>query len=113
LGKITYTRGTSMSFGVTYSNDDGSTAVRALFTVKSVQNDSDPTDTTNSIMAPKDITMTNNAGAVWINPSDVAVTVAPGKYYYSVHMIDSNNHDWPVDSGTFTLLADPTNRYPT
>lgn len=109
---IEYTRGTTYFLTHNYSAPTylGATL---LFGVKSVPNDTDPTDSTNAIMTYKRITMTGGSfpqtTLIHINPTDVAVTVVPGKYYYTVKVIDTEGDEFVVAQGTFQLAASTVN----
>lgn len=110
---IEYIRGTTYHITHTYTAPTylGATL---LFGVKSVQDDTDPTDATNAIMTYKRISMTGSAFPqttdIAINPTDVAVTVAPGKYYYTIKVIDTQGQEFVVAQGTFTLEASTINK---
>jgi hypothetical protein len=112
MGKLTYTRGTTYYLTHTYTAPQY-LGVTLIFTVKTAANDSDSTDVTNSIMTPKRISMTGSTfpqtTVIKINPADVASTVVPNNYYYSIKVIDSNGDEYPCDSGSFTLKAITTN----
>lgn len=109
---IVYTRGTSYDLTHTYTAPTylGATLI---FTVKNVPNDSDETDLTNALMIPKVITMSGSSfpqtTPITINPADVEVSKLPGKYYYSVKIIDTQGKEYPAASGVFTLAAITTN----
>jgi hypothetical protein len=109
---ITYTRGTSYALTHTYTAPVylGATLI---FTVKSVQNDTDITDLTNAIMTPKVITMSGSSfpqqTLIQLNPADVSVDTVPGKYYYSIKIIDTQGKEYPAASGVFNLAAITTN----
>jgi len=109
---LTYTRGTSYAATHTYVAPVylGATL---LFTVKSVPNDTDITDTTNAIMTPKVITMSGSSfpqtTVIQINPADVSVDTEPGKYYYSIKVIDTAGKEYAAASGVFNLEAITTN----
>lgn len=109
---ITYTRGTSYAVTHNYTAPQylGATLI---FTVKTVQNDTDITDLTNAIMAPKVITMSGSSfpqsTVIQMNPGDVSVDTAPGKCYYSIKVIDTQGKEYPVASGVFNLVAITTN----
>lgn len=113
MGKITYTRGTTYSLTHTYTAPEY-LGVTLLFTVKTIQNDSDASDTTNAVMPPKSVDMSGDSfpqtTVVTINPDDVALTMAPANnYYYSIKVIDSDGQEFMADQGTFVLNAYPTN----
>lgn len=109
---ITYTRGTTYKVSHNYVAPQylGATLI---FTVKTVPNDTDESDLTNSIMTPKVISMSGSSfpqnTTFNINPEDVATTVIPGKNYYSIKIIDTNSDEYIVAQGTFNLKAYPTN----
>ncbi len=109
---LTYPRGTTYYLTHTYTAPTylGATL---LFVVKNVPNDSDETDLTNALMTPKVISMGGSSfpqtTLIRINPADVAVTKTPGKYYYSVKVIDTNGDEFIVASGVFNLTAFTTN----
>lgn len=111
--KITYTRGTTYTFGFSYTAPQY-LGVTLLFTVKNVPNDTDSSDTTNVIMAQKVISMTGatfpQTTTITINPTDVADTVLPStSYYWSIKVFDSNNNQFIPAEGTFNLVAYSTN----
>lgn len=84
--------------------------ITCLFTVKT-QIDDDPTDITNAVIAPKNISMVGNACNIEIAPSDVADTVsAANNYFYDIRVIDGNGKIFPGSSGTFELDVTATNR---
>jgi hypothetical protein len=109
---LEYTRGTTYFLTHTYTAPTylGATL---LFGVKSVPNDTDPTDSTNAIMTYKRISMTGSSfpqtTLIHINPTDVAVTVIPGKYYYTVKVFDTEGDEFVVAQGTFQLSASTVN----
>lgn len=109
---ITYTRGTTYNLTHTYTAPTYLGA-KLIFTVKTVQNDTDITDLTNAVMTPKVITMSGSSFPqttnIVINPADVAVTMEPGKYYYSIKVIDTQGEEYIVAQGRFDLVAYPTN----
>lgn len=105
---ITYYRSTYFTIEVDVTPPDGLTAAEALFTVKEDKYDESATDTTAIIK--KDVTLTSNAGTIEIQNSDVADTVEPGNYFYSIHIRMSDNDVYPFASGKFKLVADTTNR---
>jgi hypothetical protein len=111
--KITYTRGTTYLLTHTFTAPQYLGA-KLLFTIKNVANDTDVTDTTNSIITPKTIVMSGSTfpqtTVITISPTDIAATVAPGTYYYSLKVIDSNGGEYLGDSGQFVLKATSTNR---
>lgn len=109
---LTYTRGTTYNLTHTYTAPEylGATLI---FTAKTVANDTDITDLTNAIMAPKIITMSGSSFPqttnIAINPGDVAVTQIPGKFYYSIKIIDTDGEEYIVAQGRFNLVAYTTN----
>lgn len=109
---LTYPRGTTYNLTHNYTAPTylGATLI---FTVKNVPNDSDETDLTNALMAPKVITMSGSSfpqtTLITINPADVSLDMEPGKYYYSVKVIDTQGAEYIVASGVFTLVAFTTN----
>jgi hypothetical protein len=105
---ITYYRSTYFSIEVEVTPPDGLTAAEALFTVKADSYDDSATDTTAIIK--KDVALTANAGLIEIENGDVADTVEPGTYYYSIHVRMDNNDVYPFAAGKFKLVADSTNR---
>jgi hypothetical protein len=113
MGQIIYTRGTTYYLTHKYTAPTylGATL---LFVVKTLENDSDATDLTNAVMAPKRVTMTGSTfpqtTTIKILPADVAVTILPSdNYWYSIKVIDSNGDEYIVDSGNFTLNAETAN----
>jgi hypothetical protein len=110
VGKIVYTRGTTYAVGITYSNTSGVAGAYALMTVKSSPGyDTDATDS-QSIIPPKEVTMVAGAATITIQPSDVGLNTPPGNYYYSVKVIDTEDEEYVIDSGTFKLVVVSTNR---
>lgn len=105
---ITYYRSTYFTIDVTVTPPDGLTATKALFTVKAEPFDTSATDTT--AIVKKDVTLAANAGTIEIQETDVADTVEPGNYYYSIHIVLSDGNPYPFASGKFVLKADSTNR---
>lgn len=105
---ITYYRSTYFTIEVDVTPPDGLTAAEALFTVKEDKYDDSTTDTTAIIK--KDVMLTANVGTIEIENTDVADTVEPGNYYYSIHIRMSNNDVYPFAAGKFVLKADTTNR---
>jgi hypothetical protein len=65
-------------------------------------------------MTPKSIVMTGSSfpqsTKITISPTDIADSIAPGTYYYSIKIIDSNGDEYIGDSGQFRLMAVSTNR---
>ena len=108
MGKISYTRGTTYTIGVTYANANGVVGQTVMFTAKTVQYDSDTADAT--AIFKQDQTLVSNAATITISPSSIAPTVAPGNYHYDVKVLDVSGEIYPIDSGVFTLKATPTNR---
>lgn len=109
---LTYTRGTTYNLTHTYTAPQY-LGVTLIFTVKTVQNDTDITDLSNAVMTPKVIDMTGSSfpqtTLITINPADVAVTMDPGNYYYSIKIIDTHGEEFIVAQGRFALVAYPTN----
>ena len=105
---ITYYRSTYYTIEVEVTPSDPLTATTALFTVKREKFDDDSTDTT--ALVKKTITLTGNKGTIAIDEGDIADTVAPGTYYYSIHTVLSDGNVYPFASGKFRLVATTTNR---
>lgn len=110
MGKITYERGTRATWTHKYlvNGVATNTGQTLLFTVKKVANDTDTTDST--AIVKKSIAMSGSTNAITILESDIAPSVAPGTYYYSIKIVDTVSGPLLADSGTFVLGADPTNR---
>lgn len=113
MDTITYTRGTTYNLTHTYAAPTYLGA-HLIFTVKNTQYDTDETDTTNAIMTPKVLAMSGSTfpqtTAIVINPTDVAVSMAPSKkYYWSIKVFDTNGQQFLVAQGTFVLSASTTN----
>lgn len=110
--KITYPRTTT--YTITHNYTGPYLGATLYFTVKSTPYDSDPTDITDSLLTPKNITMSGSTfpqtTIITINPSDIADTVAPGNYYYDIKVLDTNSDVYLCTSGTFVLTASPNNR---
>lgn len=87
---------------------DGLTATEALFTVKADKYDSSATDATAVIK--KDVALSSNSGTIEIENTDVADTVEPGAYFYSIYIRMDNNDVYPFANGKFKIVATPTNR---
>lgn len=109
---LNYTRGTTYWVNHNYVAPQylGATLI---WTVKTVPNDADETDLTNSIMTPKVIAMSGSTfpqnTRFSINPGDVSVSQEPGKCYYSVKIIDTSGAEYIMAQGIFNLQAYPTN----
>lgn len=108
MSKINYTRNTTLTFGVVYNNANDVPGETVMFTVKSVQFDDSATDAT--AILQKDASITDGAANFTINPTDIADTIAPGKFFYDVKVLDTSGAIYMIDSGQFTLTAWPTNR---
>lgn len=114
MATIKYPRGTT--YILTHTWMGPALGSKLLFTVKTVENDSDTTDAaTNAVMPPKDITMTGSTmpqtTVVKILPTDVADTVDPDDYFFDGKVLDVNGDIWPAFAGKFELTATPTNRF--
>lgn len=105
---IIYYRSTYFEINVDVTPSSNLTATKALFTVKTVPYDDSGSDTT--ALIKKDVNLNNNAGVITIEKNDVADTVAPGKYHYSIHIIMSDGKPYPFAIGKFELKATTTNR---
>lgn len=105
---ITYYRSTSFSFEATPTPPDGLTVSSGLFTVKENQYDTDATDATAIIK--KSVAAVAGVCEFNIAPGDVADTVEPGAYWYSIHIVLSDGKIYPFASGKFNLKATSTNR---
>jgi len=105
---ITYYRSTYFPIQVDVTPPDGLTAAEALFTVKESSYDDSATDTTAIIK--KDVALTTNSGTIEIQNTDVADSIDPGNYYYSIHIRMSNDDVYPFAKGKFKLVANTTNR---
>lgn len=111
MAKLSYTRGTTYSMTFNYTPPTGgANGATALFTVKT-QLDDDATDTTNAVLTPKNIAMTNNTCTIEIAPGDVADTIPAAKnYVFDIKVIDTAGKIYPAASGTFELDVTATNR---
>lgn len=111
MAKLSYTRGTSYSMTFNFTPAPGEAdAATCLFTVKT-ELDDDATDTTNAVLTPKNIAMSNNSCTISIDPSDVADTVEPANnYVYDIRVIDANGKIFDCVHGTFELDRTATNR---
>lgn len=112
MGKITYNRGTKqvMTHNYLIYGLPATTGQTLLFTVKPVKYDADDTDSAATTLK-KTITMAGSANLITILASDIADTVKPGTYFYDIKIIDSvSGGPFLADSGTFNLVATPTNR---
>ncbi len=110
--KITYPRTTT--YTITHNYTGPYLGQTLYFTVKDIQYDADNTDISNSILTPKNITMTGTTfpqtTTIVINPADIADTIVPGNYYYDIKVLDTNGDVFLCVSGTFVLSASPNNR---
>jgi hypothetical protein len=111
--KLTYARGST--YAITHNYTAPTYLGQTLyFVVKSVPNDTDVTDMTNVIMAPKVITMSGSTfpqtTTITIVPTDVAVSMEPGNYFYSIKVKDTNADEYVcVLSAPFVLTASTVN----
>ena len=105
---INYYRSTYFEIDVNVEPPEGMTATKALFTVKPKQYDDEATDAT--AIVKKDVSLTGNSGAIAISDTDIADTVEPGKYYYSINVVMSDGNPYPFAMGRFDLRANTTNR---
>lgn len=109
---LSYIRGTTLNLTHTYTAPVylGATLI---FTVKTVQNDTDITDLTHAVMTPKVLTMSGSSfpqtTLITIEPGDVAVTMPPGNYFYSIKIVDTEGEEFIGANGSFVLKAVPTN----
>lgn len=113
MGKLTYTRGTT--YRITHSYTAPTYLGATLyFTVKTSEFNTDATDVSEAVMTPKTIVMSGSVfpqtTTITIAPTDVATSVEPGDYFYSIKVVDSNGDEYVVDSGQFILQAVTTNR---
>jgi hypothetical protein len=110
MGKITYERGTTYTITHTYQKNgvDSTDGATLFFTVKSDQYDTSTDDST--AIVKKTVTMSGATNTFTIDPTDVADTVDPGDYYYDMKVKETGGAIYGVDSGTFKLIAQPTNR---
>ena len=116
MATIKIDRGTTVPITVNYTVDGIATDITGstiLFTVKSVEYDSDATDTTAVIT--KTVTShtdpTAGVSTITLLPADTR-SLTPGDYYYSIK-IDIDSDDlvvYELSEGTFTIDGDPTNR---
>ena len=105
-------RGTTYTIGLNYKkNGVPATLVGATvrFTVKTVEFDSDMTDT--SAVISKDVTSGNAQGeaSIVINPADTA-SLAPGVYFYDIKVEEASGAIYKVDEGKVKLDGSATNR---
>lgn len=105
---ITYYRSTYFTIEVAVTPPEPLTATTALFTVKTEPFDESATDTT--ALIKKNVALTSNTGTIAIEETDVADTVEPGNYFYSIHIVLSDGRPYPFASGRFALRANTTNR---
>lgn len=116
MATIKVDRGTTVPITVNYTVDGVATDItgsKILFTVKSVEYDSDTTDATAVITKTVSSHTNPTAGisTITLVPSDTR-SLTPGDYYYSIK-IDKNSNDlvvYELSEGTFTIDGDPTNR---
>lgn len=111
MAKLSYVRGTTFNITFNYTPPTGgANGATALFTVKT-EIDNDPTDTDNAVVAPKNITMTDNSCVISLAPGDVADTIsAANNYVWDIRVIDTSGNIYPGDSGAFELDVTATNR---
>jgi hypothetical protein len=108
MSNRTYRRNTSKTLTVNYNPLNGINGTKVFFTVKADKYDTSATDATAIIK--QDVTLTANSGVIDLNPSTVADTVEPGKYYFDMSVLDTAGEIYSIDSGVFTLTAGTTNR---
>lgn len=111
MANLEYVRGTSYSMTFNYTPPEGAPdGQTALFTVKT-EIDNDITDTQNDIMAPKNVSMTDNSCVIEIEPGDVGMDHEPGRnYVWDIKVIDADGNIYPAVSGKFKLDVTATNR---
>lgn len=107
---MTYYRGTTAAWTVNYDNQDtGVPGSSALFTVKAPPGyDADTLDA--NAIVKHEISLTDNTGNLVIAPGDISDSTLPGNYSFDVKVIDNNGAIYAIASGTFVLIATPTNR---
>ena len=111
--ELTYKRNTTFSFVHTYKKNGvaSSDGVTLFFTVKTDKYDTSTNDST--ALIKKTLPMDGPDTIVTISPEDIADTVAPGSYYFDIKIKESDGPPkviYPGISGSFILVADPTNR---
>ena len=106
--QITYYRSTSYSFEATVTPPAGLHTVTGLFTIKTDPYDDNATDS--DAIVKKTVSAVSNVCTFNIAPSDIADSVDPGTYHYSIHMIMSDGNIYPFAAGKFILKATTTNR---
>lgn len=114
---IKYSRGTTYTITHTYNGPNP--GVTLMFTVKTLQSDTDTTDTqlvasAGDVIVHKDVAMTGTGTqttVLTILPTDVSVTVPPGNYSCDLKVLDNTGAIYLVYSGQFILSATPTNRF--
>ncbi|MES2367824.1 MAG: hypothetical protein V4563_18245 [Pseudomonadota bacterium] len=111
MADLSYVRGTTYSMTFNYTPPEGAAnGATALFSVKT-ELDNDITDTTNEIMAPKNVAMTDNSCVITIDPSDVSMSHDPARnYVWDIKVLDSEGNIYPAVSGKFKLDVTATNR---
>lgn len=114
MGNFTVDRGTTFTIDIIYKkNGVAATLVGATirFTVKTVEYDTNVTDSTAVIT--KNITSHTNAAAglslITIDPTDTS-TLTPGKYNYDIKVAEAGGAIYKIDEGTIKLDGSPTNR---
>jgi hypothetical protein len=110
VGRLIYERNTTypITHFYQFNGQPATTGLKLFFTVKASKFDTDPTD--NTALIKKTIVMTGSQTLFHINPTDVVDSVAEGKYYYDLKILDSISGMILGDSGTFKITAHPTNR---
>jgi hypothetical protein len=114
MGKFTVDRGTTFTIDIVYKkNGVAATLVGATirFTVKTVEYDTNVTDSTAVIT--KNVTShtdaPNGLSLITLNPADTA-TLTPGKYNYDIKVAEAGGAVYKIDEGTIKLDGSPTNR---
>lgn len=111
MADLAYVRGTTYKMTFNYTPPEGAPdGETALFTVKT-EIDDDITDTTNEIMTPKNVAMTDNSCVITIEPDDVGMTHdKASNYVWDIKVLDADGNIYPAVSGKFKLDVTATNR---
>ena len=113
MAKLKIDRGTTVTIGIQYQNEDGTprslTGCVVRFTIKKSEWDDNQSDASGLVV--KNVTDGGSAGGAMIklDPADTA-TMTPGKYYYDVKVEEATGEIYKIDEGTITLDGSPTNR---
>lgn len=111
--QLDYERNTTYTITHTYNKNGvpSSDGITLFFTAKTAQFDTNTSDAT--AIVKKTVSMSGPTTVFTINPEDVSDNVVAGKYFWDIKVKESDGPPkviLPAASGTFNLMAHPTNR---